>query len=104
MRPKGGISETYVTRFESTCDTCEHRSDKTCSYSGALVDDIKFRVRRYFGLSVPSPIYIPCPVFAELKRGYDEEKRQVPVGLALERARRGVGQRPWVGEKLRNRV
>lgn len=100
MRPKEGISETYITQFKSKCEKCNHRLDGKCSYSGMQVPDIQFKVDRYFELSVPGPVDIPCPVFAELKLGHDEERRQVPIGLALERARRGVGPRTLTGKKL----
>lgn len=87
------LSKVYRERFASKCNACGHISGDTCKYSGLIVADIKFEVEMYFGLIVPGPIVIMCPVFAELKRGYDEGRRQAPVALALERARRGFGPR-----------
>lgn len=99
MRPaKEGIGGVYREQFESKCAACGHHSGEECSYSGMLVADIKFQVNRYFELSVPHSVAVPCPVFAELKRSYDEERRQVPVRLALERARRGIGPRVLTGK------
>jgi len=100
MKPKEKISETYISQFDSKCGTCLRRLNGGCAYSGAQVADIKFKVDRYFGLCVPGPVDISCPVFAELKRGFDEELRQVPAKLALERAGREVGPRTLTGKKM----
>lgn len=106
MKPvkEDNLGKTYREQFKSKCKGCEHLKSEKCGYSGASIADVQFEVAMYFGLDIPCPVAIMCPVFAELKRGYDEQRRQVPVGLALERARRGVGQRPWVGEKLRSQA
>lgn len=100
MKPKVKIDEMYIAQFESKCGTCLRRSNGKCAFSGEQIADVMFAVRRYFGLCMPSPSPIPCPIFAELKRGFDEELRQVPARLALERARREVGPRTLTGKKM----
>jgi len=95
---KEKISEIYIKQFDVKCGACLRRADGGCAYSGAQVADIKFKVDRYFGLCVPGPVDVSCPVFVELKRGFDEELRQVPAKLALEQARRRTGPRTFTGK------
>ena len=88
------MSKAYLERFESKCDACEHREGEKCKYSGAFVDNIKFKVGKYFKLVVPGPVDIPCPFFTiELKPSFDEELRQVIVKLAVGQARRKIGHK-----------
>ncbi len=99
MRTKEKIGDTYSERFKSKCEDCGHHSDSECAYSGMQVADILFAVQRYFRHDVPGPTDIPCPIFADLKEIFDDERKQVPMKMALEKARHELGPKTLTGKK-----
>jgi len=86
MKATKEISKEYREQFDSKCEGCKYRKNPECSFSGMQLEDVKFDVYGYFKLIVPVPSGIPCPVFAELKKGYDEAIMQVVARLVLEHA------------------
>lgn len=87
----------YLRQFDEICKSCGDKRGVMCDILGEKLTVVKFKIKRYFELVVPSDNPTLCPEFLALKRVFDSEIEQLPVKFALEKYRKEPVQK-FLGE------